>query len=104
MVRRGLDVDVTRWVDRYVGRLAELPEQSRPIGESVWADSVSHVWTAVAAIQAMYAPARVTSRARWSRTETTPGPRRCTARPAEGAADPYSSQVPLTPTHLKESP
>ena len=31
MVRRGLDVDVTRWVDRYVGRLVELPAPSRPI-------------------------------------------------------------------------
>jgi len=31
MVRRGLDVDVTRWVDRYVGRLAELPAPSRPV-------------------------------------------------------------------------
>jgi hypothetical protein len=33
MVRRGLDVDVTRWVDRYVGRLVELPPPSRPIGD-----------------------------------------------------------------------
>jgi hypothetical protein len=31
MLRRGLDVDVTRWVDRYVGRLAELPAPSGPI-------------------------------------------------------------------------
>lgn len=31
MTRRGLDVDVTRWVDRYVRRLAELPPSSRPI-------------------------------------------------------------------------
>jgi Questin oxidase-like len=33
MLHRGLDVDVTRWVDRYVGRLVELPEPSRPIEE-----------------------------------------------------------------------
>ena len=33
MLRRGLDVDVTRWVDRYVGRLVELPPSSRPIGD-----------------------------------------------------------------------
>jgi hypothetical protein len=33
MVRRGLDVDVMRWVDRYVGRLAEMPAPSRPIGD-----------------------------------------------------------------------
>ena len=33
MLRRGLDVDVTRWVDRYVGRLVELPPPSRPIGD-----------------------------------------------------------------------
>ena len=31
MLRRGLDVDVTRWVDRYVRRLVELPAPSRPI-------------------------------------------------------------------------
>ena len=35
MLRRGLDVDVTRWVDRYVRRLDELPPPSRPIGD--WA-------------------------------------------------------------------
>jgi hypothetical protein len=33
MLRRGLDVDVTRWVDRYVGRLDELPPSSSPIGD-----------------------------------------------------------------------
>jgi hypothetical protein len=31
MLRRGLDVDVGRWVDRYVRRLVDLPAPSRPI-------------------------------------------------------------------------
>ena len=31
LVRRGLDVDVTRWLDRYVPRLADLPRPTRPI-------------------------------------------------------------------------
>jgi hypothetical protein len=31
MTRRGLDVDITRWLDRYVRRLDELPAPSRPI-------------------------------------------------------------------------
>jgi hypothetical protein len=31
MTRRGLDVDITRWLDRYVCRLDELPAPSRPI-------------------------------------------------------------------------
>src|SRR3954469_16132103 len=32
MVRRGLDIDLDRWVDRYVRRLSELPRSGRPIG------------------------------------------------------------------------
>jgi len=36
--RAKCDVDVTRWVDRYVGRLAELPPPSRPIGD--WAGAL----------------------------------------------------------------
>ena len=30
MVRRGLDVDVTRWVDRYVGRRSRAPLSESP--------------------------------------------------------------------------
>lgn len=31
MTRRGLDVDISRWLDRYVDRLVELPSPSHPI-------------------------------------------------------------------------
>ena len=34
--RRGLDVDVHRWLDRYIGRLTELPETAEPITDSTW--------------------------------------------------------------------
>ncbi|HEY1642473.1 MAG TPA: hypothetical protein VGG35_17405 [Streptosporangiaceae bacterium] len=35
MTRRGLDVDITRWLDRYVRRLDELPPPQRPVED--WA-------------------------------------------------------------------
>jgi hypothetical protein len=38
MLRRGLDVNVTRWLDRYTGRLAELPPRDRPVRD--WADAL----------------------------------------------------------------
>ncbi|MFR9775367.1 questin oxidase family protein [Micromonospora sp. MS34] len=36
LLRRGLDVDVDCWLDRYVRRLAELPRGTRPITEGTW--------------------------------------------------------------------
>ncbi|MFC3499747.1 questin oxidase family protein [Micromonospora krabiensis] len=36
MVRRGLDIDVEGWLDRYVRRLAELPDTSEPIRPDEW--------------------------------------------------------------------
>jgi hypothetical protein len=36
LLRRGLDVDVERWLDRYVRRLAELPRASNPIAADTW--------------------------------------------------------------------
>lgn len=36
MVRRGLDLDVHRWLDRYLGRLTELPGTVEPITEHDW--------------------------------------------------------------------
>jgi hypothetical protein len=36
MVRRGLDIDVERWLDRYVRRLAELPGTSAAIRPGEW--------------------------------------------------------------------
>lgn len=36
LVRRGLDVDVDRWLDRYVRRLDDLPAATRPITPSTW--------------------------------------------------------------------
>jgi hypothetical protein len=35
MTRRALDIDITRWLDRYVRRLDELPPASQPIAD--WA-------------------------------------------------------------------
>ena len=35
MLRRSLDLDVTRWLDRYTRRLAELPSRARPLQD--WA-------------------------------------------------------------------
>jgi hypothetical protein len=34
--RRGLDVDVPRWLDRYVRRLTELPGIAEPITDATW--------------------------------------------------------------------
>jgi hypothetical protein len=36
MVRRGLDLDVHRWLDRYLGRLTELPGATSPVDEGNW--------------------------------------------------------------------
>ncbi|MPZ79996.1 MAG: DUF4243 domain-containing protein [Actinophytocola sp.] len=36
IVRRGLDIDVQRWLDRYIPRLAELPVPGERITESTW--------------------------------------------------------------------
>jgi hypothetical protein len=36
MVRRSLDLDVHRWLDRYVRRLTDLPAQTEAITESTW--------------------------------------------------------------------
>jgi len=36
IVRRGLDVDVDRWLDRYVRRLDDLPAATRPITAQTW--------------------------------------------------------------------
>jgi hypothetical protein len=36
IVRRGLDLDVHRWLDRYVRRLDELPTPHDPITEATW--------------------------------------------------------------------
>jgi hypothetical protein len=36
LLRRGLDVDVERWLDRYVRRLAVLPHASNPIAADTW--------------------------------------------------------------------
>lgn len=38
MLRRGLDVNVTRWLDRYTGRLAGLPPRGRPVRD--WAGAL----------------------------------------------------------------
>jgi hypothetical protein len=42
LVRRGHEVDVPRWVDRYVPRLAELPKASDRIGEENWRDALGN--------------------------------------------------------------
>ena len=36
MVRRGLDIDVHRWLDRYLDRLTDLPVPTRPIDARNW--------------------------------------------------------------------
>jgi hypothetical protein len=36
MVRRGLDLDVHRWLDRYISRLTELPDSREPVDEGTW--------------------------------------------------------------------
>ncbi|MCP2339257.1 questin oxidase family protein [Actinomadura rupiterrae] len=36
MVRRELDINIDRWLDRYVGRLAELPDASAAIRPGEW--------------------------------------------------------------------
>src|SRR3954469_24020948 len=36
MVRRGLDLDVNRWLDRYLGRLTDLPGSVAPIARDDW--------------------------------------------------------------------
>ncbi|MFE0798480.1 hypothetical protein ACFW4W_37605, partial [Streptomyces mutabilis] len=36
MVRRRLDIDVQGWLDRYVHRLAELPDVGAPIQPDGW--------------------------------------------------------------------
>ncbi|MEV4759688.1 hypothetical protein AB0J86_31960 [Micromonospora sp. NPDC049559] len=51
MVRRGLDVDVEGWLDRYVRRLAELPDASAPIRPDGWGAALGRAgrlpdWTA----------------------------------------------------------
>jgi hypothetical protein len=40
MVRRGLDVDVHQWLDRYLTRLHDLPEPGRPIDETNWTEAL----------------------------------------------------------------
>lgn len=40
MVRRGLDVDVHRWLDRYLGRLTDLPMPNQRITEQTWAPAL----------------------------------------------------------------
>jgi hypothetical protein len=40
MVRRGLDVDVHRWLDRYVPRLRDLPTPSERIPEDGWGNAL----------------------------------------------------------------
>ena len=40
MVRRGLDVDVHRWLDGYLTRLTDLPTPNRPITESDWPEAL----------------------------------------------------------------
>ncbi len=40
LVRRGLDVDVDRWLDRYVRRLADLPGAADPITADTWRDAL----------------------------------------------------------------
>lgn len=40
MVRRGLDVDVHRWLDRYLGRLADLPGTTRRITDADWREAL----------------------------------------------------------------
>ncbi|NES27439.1 DUF4243 domain-containing protein [Micromonospora terminaliae] len=51
LVRRGLDVDVESWLDRYVRRLAALPGTSAPIRPGEWAAALGDArrlpdWTA----------------------------------------------------------
>jgi hypothetical protein len=38
MLRRTLDINVTRWLDRYTGRLAELPPRAQPMQD--WAGAL----------------------------------------------------------------
>ncbi|HWM06395.1 MAG TPA: questin oxidase family protein, partial [Actinophytocola sp.] len=40
MVRRGLDIDLHRWLDGYVPRLTELPAPGDRIAESSWPDAL----------------------------------------------------------------
>ena len=40
LVRRGLDVDVDRWLDHYVRRLADLPATAEPITSGTWASAL----------------------------------------------------------------
>jgi hypothetical protein len=40
MVRRGLDLDVHRWLDRYLGRLTELPGATQRITARNWRSAV----------------------------------------------------------------
>jgi hypothetical protein len=40
MVRRGLDVDVHRWLDRYVPRLRELPGPTERIADDAWGNAL----------------------------------------------------------------
>ncbi|MET8907958.1 questin oxidase family protein [Micromonospora sp. NPDC004551] len=51
MLRRGLDVDVEGWLDRYVRRLTELPGTSAPIRPGEWGAALGEArrlpdWTA----------------------------------------------------------
>jgi DNA-directed RNA polymerase specialized sigma24 family protein len=34
--RRGLEIDVHRWLDRYIRRLTELPATAEPITHATW--------------------------------------------------------------------
>ena len=40
MVRRGLDIDVERWLDRYLPRLRELPTPSERITDDAWGNAL----------------------------------------------------------------
>lgn len=40
MVRRGLDIDVDRWLDRYLDRLTDLPAANRRITGDDWRDAL----------------------------------------------------------------
>jgi hypothetical protein len=40
MVRRGLDIDVGRWVDRYLPRLRDLPTPSERITDETWGNAL----------------------------------------------------------------
>jgi hypothetical protein len=42
--RRGLEVDVHRWLDRYIRRLTDLPGPAEPITDATWRQGACQIF------------------------------------------------------------